>query len=124
MNEIQPQHLTLAQLLDRRLFSIPDYQRAYSWTSRERRDLFSDIEKVSLGPPDTFHFMATIVCLRRESIRLGTDYFNKLDVVDGQQRLTTLVILLNSIKLSLDRDKGKQKKAFRDLKSLLIKTGR
>ena len=123
MNEIQPKHLTLAELLDRRLFSIPDYQRAYSWTSRERKDLFNDIEKVFSGPSDTFHFMATIVCLHRESIRLGTDYFHKLDVVDGQQRLTTLIILLNAITLALDKGRRKQREAFRDLKALLVKTG-
>ena len=122
MNEIQPKHLTLAELLVRRLFSIPDYQRAYSWTSRERKDLFDDVKKVFSGPPDTFHFMATIVCLRKESIRLGTDRYHRLDVVDGQQRLTTLIILLNSIKLALNKEKRKQKNAFQDLRDLLIKT--
>ena len=46
MITIHPQHLTLSKLLDGRLFRIPEYQRAYSWTSNERKDLFGDIEKV------------------------------------------------------------------------------
>ena len=46
MITIVPQYLTLSKLLDGRLFHIPEYQRAYSWTSNERQDLFGDIEKV------------------------------------------------------------------------------
>ena len=38
MITIHPQYLTLSKLLDGRLFHIPEYQRAYSWTSRERQD--------------------------------------------------------------------------------------
>ena len=111
MNDIAPKFLTLADLLHRRLFKIPDYQRAYSWTSRERRDLFEDIMKIFEKGTDESHFMATIVCLlRKQKIRHGTDVFDKLDIVDGQQRLTTLILLLNSIKLKLDlkdQDHGK-----------------
>ena len=46
MITIHPQYLTLSKLLDGRLFRIPEYQRAYSWTSSERQDLFGDIEKI------------------------------------------------------------------------------
>jgi uncharacterized protein with ParB-like and HNH nuclease domain len=45
MTTIQPQYLTLTKLLDGRLFHIPEYQRAYSWTRIQRVDLFGDIEK-------------------------------------------------------------------------------
>ena len=93
MLTIHPQYLTLSKLLDGRLFRIPEYQRAYSWTSRERQDLFGDIEKVCTKGQDAGHFMAAVVCLRREKQTLGTDEFHVLEVVDGQQRLTTLIIL-------------------------------
>src|SRR5688572_6005022 len=99
MITIHPQYLTLAQLLDKRLFRIPEYQRAYSWTSQQRQDLFGDIEKMNAKGPDEGHFMAAVVCLRRKKQTLGTDDYHVVEVVDGQQRLTTLIILLNVIKL-------------------------
>ena len=121
MIDIQPQYLTLATLLDRRLFYIPDYQRAYSWTSHERKDLFEDIKKVDAEGTQGSHFMATIVCLRRKKVVLGTDEFHQLDIVDGQQRLTTLIILLNAIRLALNSQKSKEKKVARELGELLVK---
>ena len=120
MSDIIPTHLSLAQLLNRRLFEIPDYQRAYSWTSRERRDLFDDIENIYLKGNEESHFMATIVCLRRRRVHLGTDEYDQLDVVDGQQRLTTIILILNAIKLALD-SKEKEKRVFREISELLVK---
>lgn len=99
---IQPQYLPLSKLLNGRLFRIPEYQRAYSWTSRQRMDLFGDIRKTQERGNDEGHFMAAVVCLRRKSQTLGTDEFHVVDVVDGQQRLTTLIVLLKAIALALD----------------------
>lgn len=121
MIDIRPEHLTLSQLLNGRLFCIPDYQRAYSWGSRERTDLFADVERVLSKGVQGSHFMATIVCLRRQSITLGTDLYQQLDVVDGQQRLTTLIVLLNAIKLSLNPDVPEQDRALSEIRDLLVK---
>ena len=121
MITIHPQYLTLSKLLDGRLFRIPEYQRAYSWTSRERQDLFGDIEKVHAKGQDAGHFMAAVVCLRREKQTLGTDEFHVLEVVDGQQRLTTLIILLNTIKRALNRKDKAEAKLERELSELLVK---
>ncbi|MCY4254836.1 MAG: DUF262 domain-containing HNH endonuclease family protein [Gammaproteobacteria bacterium] len=65
--------------------------------------------------------MATIVCLRRDKIRLGTDDYEQLDIVDGQQRLTTLILLLNSIKLALDQPGSQQKRDHKHISELLVK---
>jgi uncharacterized protein with ParB-like and HNH nuclease domain len=121
MIAIHPQYLSLSKLLDGRLFRIPEYQRAYSWTTHERQDLFGDIERMHAKGPDEGHFMAAVVCLRRKQQILGTDEFHVVEVVDGQQRLTTLIILLNCIKLALhDEKKGKEKLAL-ELGELLVK---
>ena len=120
MNDIRPEHLTLAELLHRRLFEIPNYQRAYSWGSRQRDDLFNDIKNI-LKKKNERHFMATIVCLHRKEEELGTDVYDRLDIVDGQQRLTTLILLLNAIKLALDPDKSRQKRIRREISELLVK---
>ena len=123
-DQIQPRHLRLADLLNKRLFCIPDYQRSYSWSSRERKDLFEDIKAFHKAGGNGSHFMATVVCLRRDDVALGTHLFTKLDIVDGQQRLTTLIILLNAIRWTLDKKKKKKKKQKRlaeELAELLVK---
>ena len=123
MIDIQPQLLPLTDLLSRRLFYIPNYQRAYSWGSRQREDLFEDIEKIFQNKAQESHFMATIVCLRKKTnISLGTDEFTQLDIVDGQQRLTTIVLLLNAIKLELEQcDQNSVERELREITDLLVK---
>ena len=122
--EIQPIHLSLIDLLNKRLFTIPDYQRSYSWSTRQRKDLFDDIEDVwSQDEEDSSHFMATVVCLRvADNVEVGrTDVVTLLDIVDGQQRLTTLIILLNAIRYALDETDDDQKRSRVRLKELLVK---
>ena len=121
MITIQPQYLSLANLLNGRLFRIPEYQRAYSWTRRERQDLFDDIRKVYAKGPDEGHFMAAVVGLRRDRQTLGTDEYLVTEVVDGQQRLTTLIILLNVINLQLNGEDKAEAKLSRELRELLVK---
>lgn len=64
-------------------FSIPDFQRNYSWGDLQLEQFWTDITAVAEGKfPD--HFMGPIVLLDSET---------RKPVIDGQQRLTTLVIL-------------------------------
>ena len=120
-HQIRPSVLTLAELLHNRLFRIPDYQRSYSWSSREREDLFKDINGIVKEGGDAEHFMATIVCLRQESVELGTTRFTQLDIVDGQQRLTTLIILLNAICRDLDKEEEGERRLAEEIEELLVK---
>ncbi len=80
--QIQPLYLTVGNLLSGRLFKVPEYQRAYSWQSKQRADLFGDIEKVFSSDSDSTHFMATIVGLRRKKKRIASDEFLEIEVVD------------------------------------------
>jgi len=122
MITIQPQYLTLAKLFDGRLFRIPEYQRAYSWTTHQREDLFGDIERVHAKGQEQGHFMAAIVCLRRDRLVLGTDEFFVMEVVDGQQRITTIILLLNAIKMALKKAKtAADTKLGTELAELLVK---
>ncbi len=89
---IQPKFLSLSDLLANRLFRIPQYQRSYSWQRKHRHDMFEDI-KLLREQPDTRHFMATVVGLSRGRTTIVTDEYSVIEVVDGQQRLTTLIIL-------------------------------
>ena len=125
---IRPEYLTLDQLLAKRLFRIPHYQRAYSWTRKERSDMFEDISKLK-GKPGNSHFMATIVGLHRGTKTIVTDQYDVIEIVDGQQRLTTLVLLLKAIERELaasltDADRSARTSEARleqDLQELLVK---
>ena len=86
MITIHPQYLTLSKLLDGRLFRIPEYQRAYSWTSRERQDLFGDIEKVHAKGRTPVTSWLLWCAFGGRSRYSGPTSSTSLEVVDGQQR--------------------------------------
>ena len=118
MDTIQPKSMTFGQLFQQRLFVIPEYQRAYSWQAKHRQALFADIQRViqSGSSARSGHFMATIVGLRRGKKAIGIDDYEQIEVVDGQQRITTLIILLKAISLNLIDTAIK-----RDINDLLVK---
>ena len=115
--QIHLEYSTLYKLLDKRIFQIPEYQRAYSWTKEERNDLFNDLHNIASGKQE-IHFMATIVCVPAYSKEEG-DY-GCFDIVDGQQRLTTLTVLLKAIQLSLNINNSEEKKINKRLMNLLV----
>jgi hypothetical protein len=116
---LNPQHLTVSKLMQGRLFRIPDYQRAYSWQKRQRDDLFADIREVHRSGRD--HFMATVVGLARDTRVIDADEFAVVELVDGQQRITTLVVLLKAIEKALDPEDITERKIREDLLRLLVK---
>ena len=128
MLNIQPKFIKFADLLEKRLFRIPHYQRAYSWRRAERQDMFKDLLKLKDRPGNS-HFMATVVGLRRDTIPIVTDEYDVIEIVDGQQRLTTLVILLKVLAQELessltDDDKAAlttEARLLRELQELLVK---
>lgn len=99
---IEPKYHNLNTLFAERVFRIPKYQRYYSWVKKQRDDLFFDILQVKKRAVDQDHFMATIVCFRTdEVVDIGVNEYRMYDIVDGQQRLTTLIMLLKCIELKL-----------------------
>jgi hypothetical protein len=119
---LQPVYDTLDELLQRRLFTIPDYQRAYSWNPKQRNDLFGDIMEILVRDDDRHHFMATIVCLKKPGKEeVGTQEYRTLDVVDGQQRITTLIILLKAISKELHDGGAIEKDEAAQIEKLLVK---
>jgi uncharacterized protein with ParB-like and HNH nuclease domain len=120
---IQPEFKSLSVILSDKLFRIPEYQRHYSWQKKPRNELFEDIRKLHKAREkyeDRTHFMATIVCLKtKEKQPVGSNTFYIYDVVDGQQRLTTLIILLKAISIKLTDEN--QVDEARELDKLLVK---
>ena len=124
MSNTRPDYLTLDGLLAKRLFRIPHYQRAYSWRRKQRSYMFEDIKKLASNQgnnQDNVHFMSTVVGLRRKSRTILTDQFSEIEVVDGQQRLTTLVLLLKAIEQKLDSSAPVEERLSQELRELLVK---
>jgi len=66
--------------------------------------------------------MATVVCLNtNKKEEIGADEFTTVNIVDGQQRLTTLIILLKAISKQLDAKKQLEKDLKKKLNALLVK---
>lgn len=118
---IQPKYLKLWELLTSRLFRIPPYQRAYSWEEKQRKDLFEDIERLGSSGDDTTHFLATMVGLNRGKKTIVTNEFQEVEVVDGQQRLTTLILIAKALSKALDDKKKHERKLAAEIDELLIK---
>ena len=75
----------LKELFENNFFTIPDYQRGYSWEESQVKDLIKDIENINIS--NHKHYTGTIVAAETAPYHY--------ELVDGQQRLTTLVILIN-----------------------------
>ena len=91
--KITPTSLTISQLfsIKNEQFFIPAYQRRYSWGWKQLRDLFDDIDFLK---GNDNHLLGSIVCLTEEHV-VGV---NTLELVDGQQRITSLSILMKAIR--------------------------
>lgn len=80
-------------------FVIPIYQRTYSWTEKECRQLWEDILRAGRDDKISVHFIGSIVYVE-EGLGQVTHQAPLL-VIDGQQRLTTVSILLAALASSL-----------------------
>lgn len=76
---------------------VPDYQREYSWGKDQWSELWDDIYALTRERDN--HFLGSIVVIEKKE-----DGLRKLDLVDGQQRLTTVSILLCVIRDKLEKD--------------------
>ncbi|GAA9388798.1 hypothetical protein TH0802_14270 [Helicobacter pylori] len=81
--------LNLDGVIEKGVFEIPSYQRGYAWQERQLKDFWNDLEHVSkLG--DKFHYMHSLT-LRELENEFESSAF---EIIDGQQRLATSLILL------------------------------
>ena len=96
INSINVNKYPVSQVFDpesKVVFEIPKYQREYTWGTREWEALFDDLVENDDG-----YFLGSIIC-----INTATDTINapKFEVVDGQQRLTTLSLFLAALYTTL-----------------------
>ena len=107
-------------------FHVPKYQREYTWRKWQWEQLLNDIEDNDAG-----YFVGSIICVNdTQTITAGDELI--FEVVDGQQRLTTLSLLLATIHAKLtaamddydpadDQDKEDARSCLTNIKAKLVK---
>ncbi|WP_054876217.1 DUF262 domain-containing protein [Oxobacter pfennigii] len=101
MNE---QLITLSKVFSERIFRIPDYQRGYAWTEKEVMEFWSDLLRLS---DNKNHYVGvlTLEPVQESTYSQWVDdlwlirskKFSPYYIVDGQQRLTTSILLIKAI---------------------------
>jgi len=90
---------TLTSLFAEALYQIPDYQRGYAWEEKQWKEFIQDIDAL-VEDKVSGHYTGTVVvyCGRDAKVRdYGTKRLKVMDIVDGQQRLTTSCLYLSVI---------------------------
>src|SRR4051794_33842708 len=80
-------------------FIIPIYQRTYSWTEKDCRQLSDDIVRTGGDEAVSAHFIGSIVYIEKGLYQVTTQ--PPLLVIDGQQRLTTVMLLIAALAKAL-----------------------
>lgn len=106
---------SLSEIFNKRIFRIPDFQRGYSWEEHQLEDFWEDLQNLH---PDKIHYvgMLTVEPVNKEAVAsiekwqedmwLFQKGYSAFYVIDGQQRLTTMIILVHEILNQFDEDEG------------------
>ena len=124
---------TLKKVFSQDYFAVPDYQRDYEWTNAQNSTLIDDIIALIGTNDEQKHFIGAIVtipfeensaaniCLQIKDFKISKS--NVKHIVDGQQRLTSISVLLKVLMDSVDEDvevEQKDKEKIKDkLKQIL-----
>lgn len=102
---------SLSEIFNNKIFRIPDFQRGYSWEERQLDEFWEDIQNLN---PDKIHYIGLLTVKPIKSSDIQNDAkwnddswllkkgMSAYYVIDGQQRLTTLIILLYEILRTFD----------------------
>ena len=101
-------------------FLIPDYQRPYAWTGDECGTLWDDLFTFAFPENDYTRFDSA-----KDEYFLGpivtfTNERGKLEIIDGQQRLTTIMLLLRAFYSKFEHAQDKQTKSTRKAISMCL----
>lgn len=98
--------IRLVELINanKRTFNIPVYQRNYDWKYAQCERLFKDIENIARTNNEVEHFLGTIVFVVNRTLPTFTEYI----LIDGQQRITSMMLLIKALYDSIDEEYIKQ----------------
>lgn len=116
MSKLNVDQKTVKELFENKKsdFLIPDYQRPYAWGESECLTLWEDIfsfafpdnDKDKFNSSNDEYFLGPIVTFKNED--------NKMEIIDGQQRLTTLMLLLRAFYARYGNMQDAESKATRE----------
>ena len=95
--QIESAKIVIGEVFSRFWFRIPDYQRAYVWGKDEISELIDDVNCASEHNHEGQYFLGSMV-LRKATRTMDGVAFEEYELLDGQQRLTTLMLMLACIR--------------------------
>ena len=91
---ISPIYITIGRMFEQNfLFEVPKYQRYYAWESEQVSDFIKDLDGI-LADSEKDHFFGGIVCVSK---KVDGSTRQQKELIDGQQRLTTSILLIINI---------------------------
>ena len=99
-------------------FIIPIYQRKYSWTTDQCKQLWNDIVRTSKDEEIKGHFVGSIVYIEKGLFHISA--VPQLLVIDGQQRMTTLTLLLLALAEAIKESDEKHEITSRKIKNYYL----
>lgn len=83
-----------------RQFIVPEYQRPYAWEDEQIQVLFDDLTEYTENNNESTYFLGAIVSYENEN--------HQQEIIDGQQRITTLFLLLRALYKKLEKSNEKE----------------
>lgn len=93
---------------------VPEYQRHYAWDEKQWDDLWNDLYYLETGRT---HYFGTIILMEKViHEEMPELWFDRLEIVDGQQRIATILILMREVIAQLEEGRGLPSKHIRKLR--------
>jgi uncharacterized protein with ParB-like and HNH nuclease domain len=117
-HEIKSEKILIKDIFSAIWFRIPEYQRPYIWSRDEINELLDDLTFAQNEKPDQEYFLGSFVFQSKKADANRGQEFDENDLLDGQQRMTTLLLLFACI-----RDLAKDQEAKNDCQNCIFQKG-
>jgi len=97
-HEIKSDKILVKEIFSTLWFRIPEYQRPYIWSSDQIDDLLDDLTYAHAEKPDQEYFLGSFVFQAKKAGSAPGQEFDENDLLDGQQRMTTLMMLFACVR--------------------------
>lgn len=112
----------ISHFYNKRIYIVPDYQRGYSWKTKQIYDLLNDLKHAN--QLDSDHYTGTIT-LHKQDIeeQIGLTKYGIYHIVDGQQRFTTITLVLHHLLKTLAKHPDYEDEVKEKTASYIINKG-
>ena len=97
-HEIKSEKILVKDIFSKLWFRIPEYQRPYIWSADQIDDLLDDLIYAHDEKPDQEYFLGSFVYQTKKAGSVAGQEFDENDLLDGQQRMTTLMMLFACVR--------------------------